>query len=190
MTRLRWVRDGRTFEAREPDAATVRTHVTRLRAWYNDASNAAMMGNETSMTDDDVLGYWADVPARSARGFLLFVDDALVGDAELRNVHDDVAEFSIMIGPHEGQGRGLGSTFAAIVHVFAFRELGLARVYVQPKPENVRVQKLERRLGYEPDDSPRARSFADDEDAITMSITAAAFAARNATALAEVVSED
>ncbi len=167
--------------AREPE--DVEPHVSLLRAWYN--ANAAMMGNTVEMTDDDVREYWRTVGERRARGFLLFVRGELVGDVELRNIHDDYAEFSIMIGAR--QERGLGGVFARIAHVVAFRELGLSRVYVQPKPENVRVQRLERRLGYELDSSPIARALADDEHAITMSIDRDTFRRLNAAAWDEVV---
>jgi RimJ/RimL family protein N-acetyltransferase len=167
--------------AREPD--DIAPHVVSLRRWYN--SNAAMMGNSVEMTEDDVREYWAGVAERRARGFLLFVGRELVGDFELRNIHDDYAEFSIMIGAR--QERGLGTRFAKIAHVLAFRELRLSRLYVQPKPENIRVQNLERRLGYELDDSALAKSLADDDTAMTMSITADTFRRLNADAWTEVV---
>lgn len=183
---LTYARDGAVFRAVEPDAELVSKHAATLRDWYNVPANASMMGNTVEMSRDDVLEYWAGVQERKARGFLLFLDDSLCGDAELRNVECGRAEFSIMIGPLGQQGRGLGGTFAMMLHVFAFRVLGLDRVYVQPKPENVRVRRLEQRLGYELDSSPEARAFADDDEAITMSITRPAFEEKNASAISDV----
>ena len=177
---LLYQRDGVTYRAVEPSPDEVRVHADALREWYNTPANSQLMGNTVEMTLDDVLEYWRDVDKRSARGFLLFVDDQLAGDSELRHITNDHAEFSIMIGPVAEQGRGLGGIFAAIVHVFAFRELGLRRLYVPPKAENVRVHNLNFRLGYELDESPEARSFADDASDVTMSITRERFEAVNA----------
>lgn len=185
---LRWLRDGSLYRVVEPSAAAVAAHAATLRDWYNLPANAAMMGNTVEMTSDDVLEYWAAVGARSARGLLLFLGDELAGDAELRNLTSERAEYSMMVGALAQQGRGLGATFAAMVHVWAFRELRLERVYVQPKPENVRVIRLERRLGYQPDDSAEARALCDDEGDLTMSITAAAFAENNPEAWRDVQS--
>jgi RimJ/RimL family protein N-acetyltransferase len=179
---LRWQREGVLYRAIEPSHALLTEHGDTLRDWYNLPQNAAMMGNTVEMSRDEVIEYWSTVADRAARGFLLFVDDALAGDAELRNITSDRAEFSLMIGALAEQGRGLGATFAAMLHVFAFRVLGIERVYVQPKPENVRVQRMELRLGYAIDNSPEARALVDDERDITMSITRDVFAEHNADA--------
>jgi RimJ/RimL family protein N-acetyltransferase len=183
----RWSRDGVRREVVEPTADEVRVYAGVLADWYNEPSNAALMGNTATMTVADVVEYWAGVRGRRARGFLLYADEQLVGDAELRGIDGRHAEFSIMIGARSLQGRGHGGSFAAIVHVVALRGLRLSRIYVQPKPENVRVLALERRLGYEPDDSPIAKGFADDDHAITMSIGAETFVDRNREAWSEVV---
>jgi RimJ/RimL family protein N-acetyltransferase len=180
MMELRYQRDGVTYRAVEPSHELVRAHANTLRAWYNTPANSQLMGNTVEMTVDDVLEYWRDVDKRNARGFLLFVDDVLAGDSELRHITHAYAEFSIMIGALAEQGRGLGGTFAALIHVFAFRELGLQRLYVPPKAENVRVHRLNFRLGYGVDNSPEARAFADDESDVTMSITRERFEAVNA----------
>jgi RimJ/RimL family protein N-acetyltransferase len=186
VSAVTWTRSDGTYVAIEPSAADVAEHADTLRDWYNLAANAAMMGNTAEMSRDDVLDYWAATGERRARGFLLFKGDELVGDAELRNIADGRAEFSIMIGALHTQGRGLGATFTAMLHVLAFRTLGVNRIYVQPLPENERVQRMELRLGYERDDSPEAKAFADDDRAITMSIGRDRFAEANAAAWREV----
>ncbi|MBI2390424.1 MAG: GNAT family N-acetyltransferase [Deltaproteobacteria bacterium] len=187
MTTLSWTRDGRVFRAVEPDEALVAAHAETLRDWYNLPANAQLMGNTVEMTTDDVLEYWATVADRSARSFLLFVDGALAGDADLRNIEHGRAEYAVMIGPLGLQGQGLGRTFSAMVHVFGFRVLGLERVYVELKPENVRVHRMDLRLGYAPDHSPHARSLAEDPSAITMSIDRAAFERAQPEAMRDVI---
>ncbi len=176
---LSWTREGRIFRAVEPDETLVDAHAARLAGWYNLEPNASLMGNTVRMSEADVREFWADLRADGARAFLLFVDDALVGDADLRNVTSADAEFAIMIGALEQQGRGLGTALAAVVHVFAFRELALERIYVELKPENERVKRLDLRLGYAPDDSPAARALAEDDAAVTMSIGREVFRERN-----------
>jgi RimJ/RimL family protein N-acetyltransferase len=188
---LVWERSGLRLVAVEPDDAMVREHATTLTRWYTDEENASMMGGSTTMTEEDTRAYWADLRAKGGRGFLYFVDGVLTGDSDLRSLgHDPAvgryAEFAIMIGEGASKGRGLGRALAEMVHVFAFRELGLARVYGQPKPENTRVRRLEASIGYVRDESPLARSLADDDAALTASVTPEAFRARCAAAWHEV----
>jgi hypothetical protein len=53
----------------------------------------------------------------------------LNGDADFRNVDGSEAEFAILIGQHAQQSRGLGTRYAAMMHVAALRVLGFERVY-------------------------------------------------------------
>ena len=63
-----------------------------------------------------------------------------------------------------------------MVHAFAFRVLGLAARLRRPIiPANAASQRLFEKLGYEPDDSPEARDFADEDSDLTMSIARARF---------------
>lgn len=184
---LSFARAARSFVATEVDDATLEQHARQLRDWYNAAENASMMGGATDLDDADVLTFVRELRASGGRWFLLSVDGAPVGDMDLRCMTERSAEFAIMIGQTSQKGQGLGATFATMLHVFAFRDLGLERIYVQPKRENVRVQHLERSLGYTADDSPEARSHADaGDDVITMSISADTFRAKHAEAWASV----
>ena len=145
--------------------------------------------------------------ARSGRSFVATeVDDATLAQhaRQLRDWYNAAENASMMGGATDlddtdvrafvrelrasgGRWFLLGATFATMLHVFAFRDLGLERIYVQPKRENVRVQRLERSLGYTPDDSPEALSHADaGDDVITMSISADTFRAGHAEAWANV----
>ncbi|MCW5834871.1 MAG: GNAT family N-acetyltransferase [Labilithrix sp.] len=184
--RLTWDREDRSFEAVEPDAALVARFADRLRDWYNAHDNASMMDGSGVMTRDDVVEFWRDLRASGGRGFLGFVDGRLVGDADLRSIGDGAAEFALMIGPAAEKGRGIGRTLASMIHVFAFRELGLERVFVPPRRDNHRVHALNAFLGYERDESPRARAFADGPDAETFSLAAATFRDKHRAAWREV----
>jgi len=184
---LRWDKDGLSLVALEPDDALVAAHAATLTRWYTAPENASMMGGSTTMTEADTREYWTELREAGGRGFLFFADGVLVGDADLRGFRDDVAEFAIMIGEASQKGRGLGLALARMLHVFAFRELRLRRLYVPPKAENARVHRLNAALGYQPDDGPVARSFADEEDARTASVGPEEFRAKNDAAWREVV---
>lgn len=184
--RLAWVSGGRSLEAVEPDASLVERHALALRDWYNAPENASMMDGSGVMSRDDVLGFWADLRASGGRGFLAFLDGELVGDADLRGVRAAAAEFALMVGSAEHKGRGLGRALAQMVHVFGFRDLGLERIYVPPRRDNVRVHALNAFVGYERDESAAARAFADSPDCETFSLSAATFRARHEGAWREV----
>jgi len=91
-----------------------------------------------------------------------------------------------MVAARAAQGRGLGTRFAIMLHAYAFQTLGLARVFVAIVPANVASIRLFAKLGYAPDDSPRARDFADDETDLTFSVDRATFEARCADAIAAI----
>lgn len=162
---LAWHSHDPSLRAIEPDEALVRRHASTLAGWYNASENATMMGAGAVMSEDDVIDFWRELRQGGARGFLCFSGEALVGDMDLRGeLARGHAEFAIMIGETREKGRGLGLAFATMIHVFAFRDLGLGRIYVTPKTENERVQRLNRRLGYVRDDGPLARSFLEPGD--------------------------
>ncbi len=187
--RLAWNRGGHAFEAIEPDVELLERHADRLRDWYNAPENATMMDGSADMSREDVLDFWRDLRAAGGRGFLGFVDGVLVGDADIRGRRRKTAEFAVMIGGAEHKGRGIGRTISEMVHVFAFRELGLRRLYVPPRRDNVRVHALNAFLGYERDDSAAARAFADSPDCETYSLSAGTFRLGHAQAWREVVAQ-
>jgi RimJ/RimL family protein N-acetyltransferase len=176
-TRLLWRRPDHVLEARRGDAALVEQHADALLGWYNDPSNASMMGGSGTMTRADVIDFWRELGEGGGHGYLSFVDGALVGDMDLRGISEDaggaVAEFAIMIGDRTRQGAGLGRSFALMLHVHAFRDLGLTKLYVPPRRENARVHRLNDWLGYSRDDGEAARSYADEEGCVTSSLDGA-----------------
>jgi RimJ/RimL family protein N-acetyltransferase len=188
--RLAWSREGRSFEALEPDADLVERHAEALLAWYNAAENASMMNGSGTMSREDVLDFWRDLRAGGGRGFLSFVDGDLVGDMDIRNIRGRTGEFAIMIGGAATKGRGLGKVLGQMIHVHAFRDVALERVYVCPRTDNTRVIALEAFLGYEPDDSAEARVYGAGEIGCrTYSLSAATFRERHGGAWREVVTE-
>lgn len=157
--------------AREPTEPEVEAAASALLAWYNEEHNRAMMASQERMDLGDVREHFGDVAREQRRNFLLYADGRLLGDADLRHVDATTrtAEFAIMIGERNVQGRGYGTRFALMLHALAFAALGLERIYVTIIPANRGSLRLFEKLGYRRDDSPAARAFIDEQDDVTMS---------------------
>ena len=123
----------------------------------------------------DVLAYYEELRIEGGRPFLLYVDGVLMGDADFRNIEDGTGEFAIMIGGRASQGRGLGTRFGLMLHLFGYDVLGLERIYISVIPANAASRRLFEKLGYRIDDSPEARLFIDEETDLTMSLARSAF---------------
>lgn len=178
-----WSQGGVRLRAVEPHDDELAGCAPALAAFYNDDHNRAMMANTTLVTPAEVIDIWADMRAGGGRPFLLFTDGALAGDADLRRLEADRAEFAFLVGARAAQGRGLGTAFGLMIGAFAFRALGLARVYAAILPHNRASLRAFEKMGYDVDGSPDARVYADEDDEVTVSIARAAFEARHAEAL-------
>jgi RimJ/RimL family protein N-acetyltransferase len=162
--------DGR-LAACEPTERDVAAAAARLSGWYNEDHNRSMMSNEDVMDVDEVCEHFEGVWEEGGRNFLLYADDRLLGDADLRHVDSatHTAEFAILIGERRVQGRGYGTRFAIMLHALAFEKLGFERIYVAIIPANRGSLRLFEKLGYQRDDSPAARAYIDEDDDVTMS---------------------
>lgn len=184
MFRIDWQTEG--LWAIEPTLDEVRAHAATLAVGYNEPRNASLMGHTDSISADEVVEHYADMADEGARQFLLFVNGALAGDADLRGFHGGACEFAFMIGTPAAQGKGLGTRFATMIYAFAFEQLGLTDVYASVIPENVASKRVFEKLGCVLDDSPRARAFADEPGDLVMAIDRATFQRVNAAALAAI----
>jgi len=158
------------LRAFEPTPDEVRAAAASLSGYYNDEHNRAMLTHEDDMSVEEVIVHYTESCAQGDRLFLLEQDGVLVGDADFRHLDGESAEYAIMIGARNLQGRGLGRKFTTMLHTWAFRGLGLERVYVTILPANRASLRLFEQLGYGPDDSPRARSLIDEESDVTLSM--------------------
>jgi len=91
------------------------------------------------------------------------------GQARAKLLHETREERLIV------QGKGLGTRFGVMLHAFAFRTLGLRRLYASIIPANAASLRLFAKLGYEADETPAARRYIDDPDDVTLSLTAERF---------------
>jgi len=182
---ITWTTGGATLVALEPTPDEVAHHAGALAAAYNDPHNAHLLGHTEPLDERDVVAHYARL-ADEGRGFLTFRDGALVGDADLRGLADGAAEFAFLVAAVTAQGQGLGTRLATMIHAFAFRRLGLARVYASIVPHNAASRRVFDKLGYVVDASPAARAYADEPDDLTLAIDRATFERLHAIALAEI----
>lgn len=174
-----WRCDGALLCAREPTEAETREAAPKLAAFYNEPHNRRMLANTVALTGDDVVSFYGELRGAAGHPLLLWRDDALVGDADLRRI-DGAArtgEFAILVGERTWHGRGLGTRFATMAHLFAFAALGLERIYVSIVADNAASARMLAKLGYRPDDGPVARGYADEPADVTMSLDHVAFEA-------------
>lgn len=181
--RIDWTTPVGALAVVEPRLDEVVPHVGALVAGYNDAHNAHLLGHAAPLVESDVLDHYESLLDTGGHPFLLFLDGALAGDADLRGVADGHAEFAFLIASPAAQGRGLGTRFAQMIHALAFGELGLARTYAAVIPKNVASRRVFEKLGYVVDASADARGFGDPGDVI-LALDRATFVARHAAELA------
>lgn len=182
---VQWTRSDGVYRAAEPDDVELARCARALADAYNEPHNRAMMANDALFEPQDVIALWTDMRRSGGRPFLLYRDDEWMGDADFRHVADGRAEFAIMIGARARQGRGVGTTFGTMLHALAFSAWQLHHVYVTIIPANIASQRLFAKLGYHPDASPHARSYADADDDVSMSCDFAQFAAVHGGCLSE-----
>src|SRR3954468_23076770 len=173
---VEWAQGAEALTAVEPTDDELRGAAPVLAASYNDSHNRVMMGHDDEPhTAGDVVAYYEQLRIEGGRPFLLYMNGALMGDADFRNIGDISGEFAIMIGRRASQGRGLGTRFALMLHAFGYDVLGLERIYISVIPANTASRRLFEKLGYQPDDSPEARALIDEETDLTMSLARSAF---------------
>jgi RimJ/RimL family protein N-acetyltransferase len=185
-TRIDWQTDVGRLEALEVTLDDVVEYADQLAAGYNHPSNAELMGHAEPLAPDDVVESYAELLDDGGHAFLLLRDGAFAGDADLRRIRGGAAEFAFMIGAPAAQGKGLGTRYALMIHVYGFETLGLRHIYASIVPHNVASRRVFEKLGYAIDASPAARAFADEPGDVVMAIDRATFEHANDAARAQI----
>jgi RimJ/RimL family protein N-acetyltransferase len=183
--RIDWSTASGELCALEPRLDEVAEHVRVLAEAYNHPHNAPLLGHEAKISESEVLDHYESLLGQGAHPFLLYRDDELVGDGDVRGIADGAAEFAFLIMDTAAQGQGLGTKFATMIHAFAFANLPIDRMYASIIPANAASMRVFEKLGYEIDSSTAAREFADTGD-VTMSVDRATFERLHAQAMAEI----
>lgn len=186
LCQITWVTPAGRLIAIEPRPDEVVRYAGVLAAAYNDPRNAPLLGHTDDVDEDDVVAHYADVARAGGHNFLVFVDGTIAADADLRKVGGGAAEFAFLVASPAAQGKGLGTRVATMVHAFGFHRLGLERIYASIIPDNAASRRVFDKLGYQVDDSPAARAYADEPGDITMAIDRTAFERSHAAAMAEI----
>jgi RimJ/RimL family protein N-acetyltransferase len=181
---VEWSTGGLSLRLVEPTRGEVQRHAAALARDYNEPQNRALMTNEHDFTAGDVVEQFATMQEEGGRPFLLFDEERLMGDCDLRRIEGTSAEFAIMVGPRATQAKGFGTRFSIMLMALAFDRLGLGTIYASVRPENVGSLRMFDKLGYRIDTTPEARRFAEEEDDVCLSIDAKAFAATHGERLA------
>jgi RimJ/RimL family protein N-acetyltransferase len=168
------------LRAYEPTTAELEAAAPDLSRHYNDPYNRSMLTNTGTMSAEDVVAHYRESHQRGDRLFLLERDGVLMGDADFRHFDNQSAEYAILIGARDQQGRGLGGKFTVMLHALAFGEWALEHIYVNIIPANQPSLRMFQRLGFQPDSSARARSLAEEPSDATLSLDAASFGQRHA----------
>lgn len=177
MTRIDWHCEAGHLVAIEPTAAELAHYSTALSDGYNDPKNAPLMGHTQTITPLEVVESYNDSIASGMRAFILLVDGAFAGDADLRNIRGLTAEFAFMIATPSAQGKGLGTRFATMIHAFGFGHLRLDCIYASVVPENTASKRVFEKLGYRIDNSFVAREYAEEPGDIVLSLPRTRFLA-------------
>jgi len=187
---LVWNVAGQRLEARHATAGLVATHAAQLAGWYNLPSNKDLMANTQDCAAADVEDMYRALRQDGGMPFLLFVDGVLAGDADLRGVTAKGAEFAIMVGAPTAQGKGLGTSFTAMVNVFALRDLALPTVWLSIVPHNTGARRCYEKCGYTQDHGPGSEDVMEAPSDVPMSLTAAALQRCQPLAWAQVTVQD
>lgn len=170
----------------EPTETEVLVAAPVLAIFNNDRHNSAMLTNTQEMTATEIVENYEFLRTNNGRPFLLEQEGVLMGDADFRNISGSTAEFAILVGSRTQQSRGLGTRYAVMMHVAAFRVLGLERVYASIVPTNIASRRMVEKLGYQIDQSSFASSFAEEKGDIVMSIDWPRFELAGAELMSEV----
>ena len=184
--RIEWSSDAGQLVAFEPTLDEVALHADALSRGYNEPRNAELMGHTEPIGPDEVVELFEESAEDGVRSFLLFQAGEFAGDGDLRGIRDGTAEFAFMIGAPSAQGKGLGTKYATMIHVFGFAELGLHHIYASIAPANVASRRVFEKMGYWLDDGEVARSYADEPGDVVMAIDRATFERVAATALTQI----
>lgn len=143
----------------------------RLKEFYADPYNQAMMTNTHPLSASEIAAFYSELIDEGGRPLLLYRDGELVGDGDLRGIHDGHAEATLLIGQRSLQGKNLGTLFGAMVLALGCRHLGIEHFHAVYIPENTASARWTQKLGYLRDDSSEARRWAEDDREVVVTLT-------------------
>jgi len=81
-------------------------------------------------------------------------NDKYIGNVQLTNIEDGVAEFHIFIGEKKHWGKGIATQATNQILKIVNYKLNLNEVYLFVKPENIAAVKVYQKIGFKKTDKP------------------------------------
>lgn len=132
-----------------------RKDIPIINTWRNDGSLISMLGAPFRYINSDVDFKWFDDYMLSRNNCVrcaIVTDecDDILGLVSLTNIDqlNQSAEFHIMIGRTESQGKGAGTFATTAILNHAFNNMNLHRIELGVLPANTRAQRLYEKVGF------------------------------------------
>lgn len=123
--------------------------------WFNDPEVCKYNAHHRyPMTEQELKGYVNDVSVSNRSLVLAIIEKSAkkhIGNISLQEINyiDRSAEFAIIMGEKDVWGKGYASEAGKALIQHAFHSLNLHRVYVGTASNNIGMQKLALKLGFE-----------------------------------------
>lgn len=143
--------------------ALERDDMPLLQKWMNDSELTYWLGPRAPISLEE-QNHWFDLLLANPSKRKLMIEDLegnAIGLVSLMNINykDNCAEFGIYLGENNSLGKGYGKDATETMLRFAFRELGLNRIYLFVLQENARAIKSFESCGFTQDAVLRESMF-------------------------------
>lgn len=119
--------------------------------WRNDPQVFKYTGNtyDHEITLDSELAWIRKVMANQDEyRCAIIADDKYVGNIYLTGIHDGQADYHIFIGDRTSWGKGIAAEASRLILRYGFDVLGLDRVNLNVRPDNIAAVSLYDKLGF------------------------------------------
>lgn len=139
---------------------------SQYREWVNREEFARLLGRSLPVTEEE-HDQWYHSLVQSSASVVFAVktvaEHTYLGNVWLHNVHwvNRNAELRILLGAEEARGRGFGSSACKLLVQFAFKKLGLRKVYLYVSEVNPRALRAFEKAGFQEEGRLKDEFFVD-----------------------------
>lgn len=119
--------------------------------WINDSNNNQYLHYDLPLEYQKTLNWYNNIKDSQTRyDAVILCNEIEVGIIGLLNVDlkNRKAEYYITLGEREYAGKGIATIASKLLLEYAFKELGLNKIYLFTEVDNIRAQKLFERIGF------------------------------------------